>query len=66
MGLQLAKTFEAQVILLHVIDSKTLEALNAMGLARPSEEKTSKMSSASRQTSSQRFTEDRRGKRDQD
>ena len=39
MGLQLAKTYNAQIFLLHVIDTKALEALNTMGLAAPSEEK---------------------------
>jgi len=39
MAVQLAKTFEAVLILLHVIDTKALEGLNDLGLASPSEEK---------------------------
>lgn len=42
MGLQLAKTYEAQILLLHVIDTKALENLNVMGLALPSEENAQK------------------------
>ena len=42
VGLQLARQFQAQVFLLHVIDTKSLEALNALGLSRPSEEKEQK------------------------
>lgn len=39
VGLCLARNFRAQVILLHVIDTKSLDALNALGLALPSEAK---------------------------
>jgi nucleotide-binding universal stress UspA family protein len=39
LGLRLAHQFHAQVFLLHVIDTKSLDALNALGLALPSEEK---------------------------
>lgn len=39
MGLRIARQFQAQVFLLHVIDTKSLEALNTLGLALPSEEK---------------------------
>lgn len=42
VGLRLARNFQSQVILLHVIDTKSLDALNALGLALPSEEKTQK------------------------
>jgi len=42
LGLRLAHQFQAQVFLLHVIDTKSLDALNALGLALPSEEKTQK------------------------
>ncbi|MDH3503681.1 MAG: universal stress protein [Nitrospirota bacterium] len=42
VGLRLARSFQSQVILLHVIDTKTLDALNALGLALPSEEKAQK------------------------
>ncbi len=42
VGLRLARTFQSQVILLHVIDTKSLAALNALGLALPSEEKIQK------------------------
>ncbi len=42
LGLQLAHQFHAQVILLHVIDTQSLNALNALGLAFPSEEKAQK------------------------
>ena len=38
VGLGLARLFQARVILLHVIDTKSLESLNALGLAKPSEE----------------------------
>ncbi|RMH04872.1 MAG: universal stress protein [Nitrospirae bacterium] len=37
VAVHLAKVFQAQLLLLHVIDSKALEALNALGLAKPSE-----------------------------
>jgi nucleotide-binding universal stress UspA family protein len=39
VGLRLARSFQSEVILLHVIDTKSLDALNALGLALPSEEK---------------------------
>ena len=39
VAVQLAKTFEARLILLHVIDTKALEALNNLGLPSPSGEK---------------------------
>ncbi|HQU27942.1 MAG TPA: universal stress protein [Nitrospirales bacterium] len=42
VGLQIARSFQSQVILLHVIDTKSLDALNALGLALPSEEKAQK------------------------
>jgi len=42
VGLRLARSFQSQVILLHVIDTKSLDALNALGLALPSEEKAQK------------------------
>jgi nucleotide-binding universal stress UspA family protein len=42
IGLRLARNFQSQVLLLHVIDTKSLEALNTLGLALPSEEKTQK------------------------
>jgi len=42
LGLRIARNFQSQVILLHIIDTKTLDALNALGLALPSEEKAQK------------------------
>ncbi len=42
MAKDLAMMFEARLIVLHVIDTNALEALNAMGLASPSEEKVQK------------------------
>ena len=42
VGLRLARSFQSQVILLHVIDTKSLDALNALGLALPSEENAQK------------------------
>jgi len=42
LSLRLAHQFQAEVFLLHVIDTKSLDALNALGLALPSEEKTQK------------------------
>ena len=42
IGLRLARSFQSEVILLHIIDTKSLNALNALGLALPSEEKTQK------------------------
>lgn len=38
LALSLARVYQAQVVLLHVIDTKSLQALNVRGLARPSEE----------------------------
>ncbi len=37
-ALSLAHVFEAEVVLLHVIDTKALETLNRLGLALPSQE----------------------------
>lgn len=42
MAKELATTFEARLLVLHVIDTNALEALNNMGLASPSEEKNQK------------------------
>jgi nucleotide-binding universal stress UspA family protein len=42
IALNLAKLFDAQILFLHVIDTKALEGLNALGLASPSEEKIQK------------------------
>ena len=39
VALKLARLFDAQLLLLHVIDTKALDALNALGLALPSGEK---------------------------
>lgn len=41
-ALLLAKMFEAEILLIYVIDTKALSAMNALGLALPSEEKTQK------------------------
>lgn len=38
VALSMAKLFQAEVLLLHVIDTKSLGALNTLGLALPSEE----------------------------
>jgi nucleotide-binding universal stress UspA family protein len=38
VALLLARLFQSQVLLLHVVDTKNLGALNALGLALPSEE----------------------------
>lgn len=38
----LARVFSSEVILLHVVDTKSLDALNRVGLALPSEEKAQK------------------------
>ena len=38
----LARVFSSEVILLHVVDTKSLDALNRLGLARPSEEREQK------------------------
>ena len=42
MALEFAQLFHAQIVFLHVIDTKALDALNALGLALPSEEKVQK------------------------
>ena len=42
MALEFAKLFQAHIVFLHVIDTKALDALNALGLALPSEEKIQK------------------------
>lgn len=42
MAKELATTFNARLLFLHVIDTNALEALNTMGLASPSEAKTQK------------------------
>lgn len=39
VALSFARVFQSELFLLHVIDTKTLGALNALGLARLSEEK---------------------------
>ncbi len=39
VALSMAKTFQAEVLLVHVVDTKSLEALNRLGLAPPSEAK---------------------------
>jgi nucleotide-binding universal stress UspA family protein len=36
-AMSMAKTFQADVLLLHVVDTKALDALNRLGLAPPSE-----------------------------
>jgi nucleotide-binding universal stress UspA family protein len=38
LALSLARQFQAEVSLLHVVDTKSLSTLNMLGLARPSEE----------------------------
>ncbi len=42
LALALARLFQAEVLLLHVIDVKSLTALNRLGLALPSEEREQK------------------------
>ena len=42
VALEFAKLFDAQILFLHVIDTKALDALNILGLALPSEEKVQK------------------------
>jgi nucleotide-binding universal stress UspA family protein len=42
IGLAFAKLFQAEVLLLHVIDTKSLDALNRLGLASPAEAKQQK------------------------
>lgn len=39
VALHFARLFEADILLLHVIDTRALESLNMLGLAPPSEEK---------------------------
>lgn len=38
MALSLARVYQAEVLLCHVVDTQSLEALNHLGLALPSEE----------------------------
>ncbi len=38
VALSLARLYQSEVLLLHVIDTKSLQTLNALGLALPSEE----------------------------
>jgi nucleotide-binding universal stress UspA family protein len=38
VAMSMARVFQSEVILLHVVDTKTLLALNTLGLALPSEE----------------------------
>ena len=38
VALSLARVFQAEILLLHVVDTKSLTTLNMLGLARPSEE----------------------------
>lgn len=40
VALQLARVFQSEVLLLHVVDTKSLEAMNALGLGLPSKEGT--------------------------
>jgi nucleotide-binding universal stress UspA family protein len=40
VALSLAHAFRSEVLLLHVVDTKSLDALNVLGLALPSEEAT--------------------------
>jgi nucleotide-binding universal stress UspA family protein len=42
VALSLARLFQAELLLLHVIDTKSLDTLNMLGLALPSEEKAQK------------------------
>ncbi len=39
VALSLARLFQSEVLLLHVVDTKSLATLNMQGLARPSEER---------------------------
>lgn len=41
-GLNLARVFQSQVLLRHVVDVNALDSLNALGLAKPSDEKSQK------------------------
>jgi nucleotide-binding universal stress UspA family protein len=38
VAMSMARLFQSEVIVLHVVDTKSLETLNALGLALPSEE----------------------------
>jgi nucleotide-binding universal stress UspA family protein len=38
VGVSLARVFQSEMLLLHVIDTRSLQNLNMLGLARPSEE----------------------------
>ena len=40
VALSLARIFQAEVLFLHVMDTKSLQSLNVLGLAPSSEEKT--------------------------
>ncbi|MEW6544759.1 MAG: universal stress protein [Nitrospirota bacterium] len=42
VALSLARLYQSEVLLLHVTDTKSLQALNALGLALPSEERAQK------------------------
>ena len=42
VALSLARVFQAEVLLLHVVDTKSLDALNRLGLALPSQEASQK------------------------
>ncbi len=42
MALSLARVYQAEVLLCHVVDTQSLEALNHLGLALPSEESAQK------------------------
>ena len=44
MALSLARVYQAEVLLCHVVDTQSLEALNHLGLALPSEESAQKKS----------------------
>ena len=42
IAVSLARLFQAQILLLHVIDIRSLETLNRLGMASPTEEKAQK------------------------
>lgn len=42
VAMSMARVFQSEVVLLHVVDTKTLLTLNALGMALPSEEKLQK------------------------
>ncbi|HET6674640.1 MAG TPA: universal stress protein [Nitrospiraceae bacterium] len=42
IAVSLARLFQAEVVMLHVIDTKSLETLNRLGMASPTEEKVQK------------------------